>query len=68
MLNCSLSSEQMMSFYKDFLESIALISAPTVIIDRSSIASRKTEYTWGNSMYLFIEFLFENQSSLLKRV
>ncbi len=57
----------MISFYKNVLEYIALISPPTVIADRYSIVARRTEYTCGNSMHLFIEFLFESQISLNKR-
>ncbi len=53
-------------FLHFFLEYITLVSPPTVIIDRYSIAARKTEYACGNSMHLFIEFLFENQASLNK--
>ncbi len=45
-----------------------MISPLTVIVDRYSIVARKTEYACGNAMHLFIEFLFENQASLNKRV
>ncbi len=51
----------MISFY------IALISPLTVIVDRYSIVARKTDYACGNSVHLFIEFLFESQASLNKR-
>ncbi len=51
----------MISFWKKILVYIALISSPTVIIDRYSIVVR------SNSMHLFIEFLFESQGSLNKR-
>ncbi len=57
----------MISFYLHFLEYTTLIFPPTVIIDHYSIATRKTEYTCGNSMHLFIEFLFESQASLNER-
>ncbi len=57
----------MIRFYKKNLEYIALISTLTVIVDRYSIVARKTEYAYGNSMHLFIEFLFESQASLSKR-
>ncbi len=55
------------SFYKKILEYIALISPLTVIVDRYSILARKTEYAYGNSMHLFIGYLFESQASLNKR-
>ncbi len=57
----------MISFYKKILEYIALISTLTVIIDRYSIVAHRAEYACGNSMHLFIEFLFESQASLNKR-
>ncbi len=57
----------MVSFYKNILKYIALISPLTVIADRYSIVARNTEYACGNSMHLFIEFLFESQASLNKR-
>ncbi len=44
-----------------------LSSPQTVIVDRYSIVARRTEYACGNSMHLFIEFLFESQASLNKR-
>ncbi len=56
---CNSSSEQMISFYKTIFEYIVLISPLTVIVDRYAIVARKTECTCGNSMHLFIEFLFE---------
>ncbi len=46
---------------------MTFISPPTVIIDRSSIAARRTEYACGSSMHLFIEFLFESQARLNTR-
>ncbi len=64
---CNPSAEQMISFCNFFLEYIALISPPTVIIDRFSITARKTESACGNSMHLFIGFLFESHASLSKR-
>ncbi len=54
----------MISFYKKILEYIALISPPTVIVERYLIVDRKTEYACGNSMLLLIEFLLESQASL----
>ncbi len=57
----------MIIFYKKNLEYIALISPLTVIVHRYSIVARRTEYACGNSMHLFIEFLFESQASLNKR-
>ncbi len=56
----------MINFYKKILEYIALISPLAVIVDRYSIVARKTEYACGNSMHIFIEFLFESQASLNK--
>ncbi len=44
-----------------------MISPPTAIIDPYSTAAHKTEYACGNSMLVFIEFLFESQASLNKR-
>ncbi len=44
-----------------------LISPQTVIVERSLIVARKTEYACGNSMHLLIEFLLESQASLNKR-
>ncbi len=44
-----------------------LNSPPTGILDRCTIADRKTEYACGNSMHLFIELLFERQAPLNKR-
>ncbi len=44
-----------------------LNSPPTAIIDRYSIVARKTEYACGNSMHLFIDFLFESQTYLNNR-
>ncbi len=44
-----------------------LIIPQTVIIDRYSIAARKTEYACSNSMHLFIECLFESKACLNKR-
>ncbi len=49
------------------IEYIALISPLTVIVDHYSIVARRTGYACGNSMHLFIEFLFESQASLNKR-
>ncbi len=58
----------MISFYKkNFLEYIALMSPLTVIVERYLIVARKTEYAYGNSMHLLIEFLLESQASLNKR-
>ncbi len=54
----------MISFYKKIIEDIALISPLTVTVDRYSIVARRTEYDCGNSMHLFIEFLFESKASL----
>ncbi len=54
-------------FSQKNLEYIALISPPMVIIDRYSIVARRSEYARGNSMHLFIKFLFESQASLNKR-
>ncbi len=54
-------------FSQKNLEYIALISPPTVIIDRYSIVAHRTEHACGKSMDLFIEFLFESQASLNKR-
>ncbi len=54
----------MISFYKDFLEFIALISPPAVIIDRYSIAARILKSASGNLFYLFIEFLFESEAGI----
>ncbi len=45
-----------------------MISPPTDVIDRYSIATHRNEYACGNSMHLFIEFLFESQASLNKLV
>ncbi len=64
---CNSSSEQMISYYKRILEHIPLISPLTVIVDRYLIVARRTAYACGNSMHLFIEFLFESQASLNKR-
>ncbi len=57
----------MISFYKNIHEIITLISPPTVIFDRYSIAARRTEWAYGNFMHLLSEFLFESQASLNKR-
>ncbi len=57
----------MISIYKKILENITLISPPTVYIDSYSIVARITEYACGNSMHLFIGFLFESHVSLNTR-
>ncbi len=46
--------------FLQILEYIALISSQMVITGRYSIVARRTEYACGNSMQLFIEFLFES--------
>ncbi len=51
----------MISFFKNILEYIALISPLTVIVDRYSTVA------CGNSMHLLIEYLFESQALLNKR-
>ncbi len=49
-------------FYNFFLDYFMLNSTPTVTIDPYPIAVRKPEHACGNSMHLFIEFLFESQA------
>ncbi len=57
----------MISFYKNILKYIALISPQKVIVESCLIVARKTEYACGNSMLLLIELLLESQASLNKR-